>query len=63
MSDRAARSPRNIEKRKKKAAHAVPRKKASGITGNTIAARTRAKKLSGQRRAAKAKAAAASAAG
>ena len=61
MSNRAARSPRNAEKRRKKAGHAIPRKKTSGITGNTIGARTQAKKLAGQRRVAKAKAAAAEA--
>jgi hypothetical protein len=58
MSERAARAPRNIEKRRKKAAHAIPRKKESGIRGNTIGARTKAKKLAGQRRVAMAKAAA-----
>jgi hypothetical protein len=61
MTDRAARSPRNTEKRKKKAGHAIPRKKESGIRGNTIGARTKAKKLAGQRRVAMAKAATASA--
>jgi hypothetical protein len=61
MSNRAARSPRNAEKRKKKAAHAVPRKKASPLAGNTIGVRTKAKKLAGQRRVALAKAAAATA--
>lgn len=61
MSDRAARSARNADKRKKKNAHAIPRKKVSGITGNTIGARTKAKKLAGQRRVALAKAAAAEA--
>jgi hypothetical protein len=62
MSNRAARAPRNAEKRRKKNAHAIPRKKVSGITGNTIGARTKAKKLAGQRRVAMAKAAAAASA-
>ena len=62
MSNRAARAPRNAEKRRKKAAHAIPRKKESGIRGNTIGARTKAKKLAGQRRVALAKAAAATSA-
>jgi hypothetical protein len=61
MSNRAARAPRNAEKRRKKNAHSIPRKKVSGITGNTLGARTKAKKLAGQRRVAMAKAAAASA--
>jgi hypothetical protein len=61
MTSRAARSPRNAEKRRKKAAHAIPRKKASALSGNTIGARTKAKKLAGQRRVALAKAAAAEA--
>lgn len=61
MSDRAARAPRNIEKRKKKKAHAIPRKKAGPLAGNTIGARTKAKKLAGQRRVALAKATAAGA--
>jgi len=60
MSNRAVRAPRNVEKRKKKAGHAIPRKKESGIRGNTIGARTKAKKLAGQRRVAMAKAAATS---
>jgi hypothetical protein len=58
MSNRAARSPRNAEKRRKKAGHAIPRKKAGPLAGNTIGARTKAKKLAGQRRVAMAKAAA-----
>ena len=58
MSDRAARSARNADKRKKKNARAIPRKKESGIRGNTVGARTKAKKLAGQRRVAMAKAAA-----
>ncbi len=61
MTNRAARSPRNAEKRRKKKAHSIPRKKVSGISGNTIGARTKAKKLAGQRRVALAKAAAAEA--
>lgn len=57
MTARAARSPRNIAKRKRKAARVIPRTKATGTAGNTLAARSRAKKLAGKRRAAKAKAA------
>jgi hypothetical protein len=53
---RGARSPRNVETRKKKARRALPRKKATQSVGNTIGARVRAKKLAGKKRAAKAKA-------
>jgi len=42
-----ARSARNVETRKKKAMRAAPRKKATRSTGNTLAARTRLKKLAG----------------
>ena len=59
MSQKSARSPRNAETRKKKAAHAIPRAKVTRIQGNTAAARKRLKKLSGLARAAKAKATAA----
>jgi hypothetical protein len=53
---RGARSARNIEKRKKKARRAIPRKKASGVRGGTLAARSRVKKVAGKKRAAKARA-------
>ncbi len=52
---RGARSARNVETRKKKARRAIPRKKATQSVGNTLAARTRAKKLAGKKRAAKKK--------
>ena len=52
---RGARSPRNIEKRKKKVKRAAPRKKVSTVRGNTMAARSRVKKIAGKKRAAKAK--------
>jgi len=45
------RSARNVEKQKKKARRALPRKKLSRITGNTLAARRRLKKLAGRKRA------------
>ena len=48
-----ARSARNVETRKKKMARAAPRKKATRSTGNTIAARTRLKKLAGKKAAPK----------
>lgn len=57
-ADKAARSPRNIETRKKKASRIIPRAKVTRIQGNTPAARKRLKKLSGIARSAKAKAAA-----
>ena len=57
---RGARSARNVETRKKKAARAAPRAPVSINLGNTIGARTRAKKLAGKKRAARAKTAAAS---
>ena len=53
---RGARSPRNIETRKKKARRAIPRKKLTRTLGNTIGARVRAKKMAGKKRAAKKKA-------
>lgn len=56
-ADKAARSPRNIETRKKKARRVIPRAKVTRIQGNTAAARKRLKKLSGIARATKAKAA------
>ena len=48
-----ARSARNVETQKKKAARAAPRKKATRSTGNTLAARTRLKKLAGKKAPAK----------
>ena len=57
-ADKAARSPRNIETRKKKASRIIPRAKVTRIQGNTAAARKRLKKLSGIAREARAKAAA-----
>ncbi len=57
-ADKAARSPRNIETRKKKASRIIPRAKVTRIQGNTAAARKRLKKMSGIARSAKAKAAA-----
>ena len=53
---RGARSARNVETRKKKARRAAPRKNVSTNLGNTIGARTQAKKLAGKKRAARAKA-------
>ena len=55
-AERGARSPRNIETRKKKAAHTIPRAKVTRIQGNTAAVRKRLKKLSGIARSAKANA-------
>lgn len=55
MADKAARSPRNVETRRKKAAHAIPRAKVTRNQGNTPAVRKRLKKLSGIARAARAK--------
>lgn len=57
MTEKAARSARNVETRKKKARRAIPRAKVTRIQGNTAAARKRLKKLSGIARARKAKAA------
>lgn len=54
MSQKAARSDRNVETRKKKARRAIPRAKVTRIQGNTAAARKRLKKMSGINRAAKA---------
>ncbi len=56
MADKAARSPRNIETRKKKASRVIPRAKVTRVQGNTAAARKRLKKMSGIARATKAKA-------
>jgi hypothetical protein len=50
MSQKSARSPRNVETRKKKARRAVPRAKVTRIQGNTAGARKRLKKLAGQAR-------------
>ncbi|MGE0628280.1 MAG: hypothetical protein AB7O43_10680 [Hyphomicrobiaceae bacterium] len=58
MSDKGARSPRNIETRKKKARRAIPRSKVTRPQGNTAGVRKRLKKQAGAARAAKAKAAA-----
>ena len=52
-----ARSARNTETRRKKAAHKVPRAKVTRIQGNTAAVRKRLKKMSGKALQAKAKAA------
>ena len=57
MSQKAYRSARNVETRKKKARRAIPRAKVTRILGNTAAARKRLKKLSGINRSAKAAAA------
>jgi hypothetical protein len=51
MSQKSARSPRNVETRKKKARRAIPRAKVTRIQGNTAAARKRLKKISGKARA------------
>lgn len=56
MAEKGARSPRNIETRKKKARRVIPRSKVTRIQGNTSAARKRLKKMSGIARAANAKA-------
>ncbi len=48
-----ARSARNVETQKKKAARAAPRKKATRSTGNTLAARSRLKKMAGKKAPAK----------
>jgi hypothetical protein len=50
MSQKSARSPRNVETRKKKARRAVPRAKVTRIQGNTVGARKRLKKLAGKAR-------------
>jgi hypothetical protein len=52
----AVRSARNVEKQKKKARRALPRKKLARIQGNTLGVRRRLKKMAGKARAAKAKA-------
>ena len=56
MADKAARSPRNIETRKKKARRVIPRAKVTRIQGNTAAVRKRLKKAAGKARAVVAKA-------
>ena len=48
-----ARSARNVETRKKKAMRAAPRKKTTRSTGNTLAARSRVKKMAGKKAPAK----------
>jgi hypothetical protein len=50
----SARSPRNIETRRKKARRAIPRAKVTRIQGNTAGARKRLKKAAGKARAKKA---------
>lgn len=52
MIGKGSRSKRNIETRKKKAGHAIPRDKVTRIQGNSPAVRRRLKKLAGIRRAA-----------
>lgn len=54
MSQKGARSARNVETRKKKARHAIPRAKVTRIQGNTAGARKRLKKLAGKARVQKA---------
>ncbi len=49
-SSPGARSPRNIEKRKRKAKRAAAPKKATNAVGATIAARQRSKKAANLRR-------------
>jgi hypothetical protein len=51
---RGARSPRNVEKQKKKARRSIVRKKATRSSGNTLAVRRRLKKSAGKARSAKA---------
>jgi hypothetical protein len=53
----AVRSLRNVEKQKKKARRALPRKKLTRSQGNTLRARRQLKKMAGKARAAKAAAA------
>jgi hypothetical protein len=50
----AVRSLRNVEKQKKKARRALPRKKLTRIQGNTLRARRQLKKMAGKARATKA---------
>lgn len=59
MSQKAVRSARHAETRKKKSQRAIPRAKVTRVQGNTAGARKRLKKQSGINRQAKAKAAAA----
>lgn len=51
MADKSARSPRNIETRKKKARRAAPRAKVSRNQGNTSAVRKQLKRAAGKARA------------
>lgn len=53
MSGKAARSPRNIETRKKKARRVIPRAKVTRVQGNTAGVRKRLKKQAGLARARK----------
>lgn len=55
-ADKAARSPRNIETRKKKASRVIPRAAVTRNQGNTAGARKRLKKQAGIKRAKAAKA-------
>ena len=48
------RSPRSVETQKKKARRAIPRPKVTRIQGNTLAVRSRLKKLAAKARSAKA---------
>lgn len=50
---KGARSARNVETQKKKARRVIARKKTTRSLGNTLAARLRAKKTAGKKRAAK----------
>lgn len=49
MSEKSARSDRNVETRKKKARRVIPRAKVTRIQGNTPGARKRLKKLAAKR--------------
>jgi len=51
-ADKAARSARNVETRKKKASRAAPRSPVTRIQGNTAAVRKRLKKMAGKARSA-----------
>lgn len=52
MAEKSARSPRNIETRKKKARRAAPRAKVSRNQGNTSAVRKQLKRAAGKARSA-----------
>ena len=51
MPAKSSRSLRNIETRKKKAGHAIPRAKVTRVQGNTAGVRKRLKKMAGIARA------------